>query len=114
MGPRFTRGLCPLPFCYVLGVQRLFQWGRALRADCVSLLPLYRIPLGCLVSMGPRFTRGLCRDTKMMIVALALIVSMGPRFTRGLCHETEKTGTERIARFQWGRALRADCVFVQR
>ena len=38
---------------------------------------------------------------------------MGPRFTRGLCHQAAEQYSARFESFQWGRALRADCVPVQ-
>ena len=40
-------------------------------------------------------------------------VSMGPRFTRGLCRATTPRWRPPETSFQWGRALRADCVLEQ-
>ena len=36
MGPRFTRGLCLLFILNSRSFDMKFQWGRALRADCVQ------------------------------------------------------------------------------
>ena len=68
------------------------------------------------VSMGPRFTRGLCLGENAGGQHYRGSVSMGPRFTRGLC-PVEKfydKHPNRLYAFQWGRALRADCVKVKR
>ena len=87
MGPRFTRGLCREEATVNIGISvvfqwgralradcvqvkfkpidtgpKTFQWGRALRADCVGMGEMYKEMYGEEVSMGPRFTRGLCRS----------------------------------------------------
>ena len=110
MGPRFTRGLCRGGQGRSRTACRGFQWGRALRADCVcqpsQTLVVQKgafqwgraLRADCVPRGG--FSRCSFMRTSFNGAALyarivsvnntgrhsnAIGVSMGPRFTRGLC-----------------------------
>ena len=85
MGPRFTRGLCQDEIEQTATNYTWFQWGRALRADCV--------------------------DQVMRVINRFANAFQWGRALRADCVRTApRTPTSLRTRFQWGRALRADCV----